>query len=163
MQLTAAAGCTEPALLERAGAQEIDAKLRLWRLDHDDAERLLPGLEARGSLAFSQVEQTYDVAATTDTPDPLQGDEWWLAQIGVDGVTPPGPGIPVTIVDSGLDFSHPEFLGRADTLALNDQEPAGVGGEHGTSVASVIGAPLNGVGLVGVYPRAVLRLGRGEG
>ena len=49
VQLTAAAACTEPVLLERAGAQEIDAKLRLWRLDHDDAERLLTGLEARGS------------------------------------------------------------------------------------------------------------------
>ena len=157
VRLEAAASCVEPALLERAGAREIDAKLRLWRLEHDLAERLMPGLAARGSLAFSQVEQTYDVAVTTETPDPLQADEWWLAQIGVDGLTPPGPGIPVTIVDSGLDFSHPEFAGRADTLALNDQEPAGIGGEHGTSVASVIGAPINGVGLVGIYPRAVLR------
>ena len=157
IRLNAAAACTEPALLERAGALEIDAALRLWRLDRDLAERLLPGLEARKSLVFAQVEQTYDVAATTETPDPLQVDEWWRSQIGIDGLTAPGPGVPVTIVDSGLDFSHPEFAGRADTLALNDQEPAGIGGEHGTSVASVIGAPLNGVGLVGIYPRAVLR------
>ena len=42
-------------------------------------------------------------------------------------------------------------------VALNSQEPVGVGGEHGTSVASVIGAPANGVGLVGIYPQAVLR------
>ena len=42
-------------------------------------------------------------------------------------------------------------------MALNAQEPAPLGGEHGTLVASVIGAPLNGVGLVGIYPRAVLR------
>ena len=59
----------------------------------------------------------------------------------------------MTIVDSGLDFSHPGSSGAPDTLALNDQEPAGVGGEHGTSVASVTRALLNGVGLVGVYPR----------
>jgi subtilisin family serine protease len=63
----------------------------------------------------------------------------------------------VTIVDSGLDVAHPEFLGRADTQALNAQEPAPFGGEHGTMVSSVIAAPLNGVGLVGIYPRAVLR------
>ena len=97
------------------------------------------------------------MAAVTETPDPLQGDEWWRAQIGIDGLTPPGPGVPVTIVDSGLDFSHPEFAGRADTIPLNEQEPPGIGGEHGTSVASLIAAPLNGVGVVGIYPRAILR------
>ncbi len=97
------------------------------------------------------------MAATTDTPDPLQVDEWWLSQIGVSGLTAPGPGVPVTIVDSGLDVDHPEFLGRPDTVTLNAQEPAPIGGEHGTSVASVIAAPANGVGLVGIYPRAVLR------
>ena len=63
----------------------------------------------------------------------------------------------MTIVDSGLDVAHPEFLGRADTQTLNAQEPAPFGGEHGTMVSSVIAAPLNGVGLVGIYPRAVLR------
>ena len=117
----------------------------------------MPGLRVRGALVFAQAERTYRVAATTDTVDPLQADEWWLSQIGVDGLTPPGPGVPVSLVDSGLDFSHPEFAGRADTTALNTQEPASIGGEHGTSVASVIGAPQNGVGEVGIYPRAVLR------
>ena len=117
----------------------------------------MPGLRVRGALVFAQAERTYRVAATTDTVDPLQADEWWLSQIGVDGLTPPGPGVPISLVDSGLDFSHPEFAGRADTTALNVQEPASIGGEHGTSVASVIGAPQNGVGEVGIYPRAVLR------
>ena len=63
----------------------------------------------------------------------------------------------MTIVDSGLDVSHPEFAGRPDIALLNAQEPAGVGGEHGTSVASVIGAPANGVGVIGIYPQATLR------
>ena len=74
-----------------------------------------------------------------------------------EGQTPPGPGVPVTIVDSGLDLTHPEFAGASRHRPLNAQEPAPLGGEHGTSVASVIGAPLNGVGLVGIYPQAVLR------
>jgi hypothetical protein len=157
IQLTAAAACRESAALTMAGATQVDARLRLWRLQPRLAGTLVPALRARGDLVFAQRERSYRVAAMTDTPDPLQADEWWLSQIGVDGLTPPGPGVPVTIVDSGLDISHPEFAGRADTLTLNDQEPAGIGGEHGTSVASVIAAPLNGVGLVGIYPRAVLR------
>ena len=63
----------------------------------------------------------------------------------------------MTIVDSGIDVTHPDFLGRANTETLNPQEPAGVGGEHGTAVGSLVGAPANGVGIVGVYPEALLR------
>ena len=54
-------------------------------------------------------------------------------------------------------MSHPEFLGRVNTETLNAQEPAGIGGEHGTSVASIVAAPANGVGMVGIYPDALLR------
>ena len=63
----------------------------------------------------------------------------------------------MTIVDSGIDVTHPEFLDRLNTETLNPQEPAGVGGEHGTSVGSLVAAPANGVGIVGIYPDAVLR------
>ena len=70
---------------------------------------------------------------------------------------PPGPGRAVTIVDSGVDVTHPEFLGRANTEMLNDQEPVGLGGEHGTAVGSIVASPANGLGVVGVYPEAVLR------
>ena len=157
VQLKPAAACLETVGLTRAGATRIDAKHRLWRLAPRNAASLVAGLRARGALAAAQEEQTYRVAATTETPDPLQGDEWWLTHIGIEGLTPPGPGVPITVVDTGLDFSHPEFAGRPDLSALNDQEPAGIGGEHGTMVASVIGAPLNGVGVVGIYPRAVIR------
>ncbi len=157
VRLTAAASCAEPAGLTAAGARQVDAKLRLWRLDADAVGSLLPALERRGAVAATQLERTYDLAATTVDPDPLQAEEWWLAQIGVEGLTPPGPGVPVTIVDSGIDVQHPEFAGRPDLSLLNAQEPAGIGGEHGTSVASVIGAPVNGIGVVGIYPQVVLR------
>ncbi|HET7513224.1 MAG TPA: S8 family serine peptidase [Gaiella sp.] len=157
VQLTRSAACSESVALSRAGAREIDARLRLWRLEPALAESAVPALRARHALIFAQRERTYRVAATVDTPDPLQADEWWLSQIGISGLTPPGPGVPVTIVDSGLDVGHPEFLGRPDTQTLNEQEPAPFGGEHGTMVSSVIAAPVNGVGLVGIYPRAILR------
>ena len=166
VQLTRTASCTEAAALTRAGAQLVDARARLWRLDPTLAATAVPALRERHAVVFAQRERTYRVAATTDTPEPLQADEWWLDQIGVAGLTPPGPGVPVTIVDSGLDVQHPEFLGRADTETLNPQEPAPIGGDHGTSVASVIAAPVNGVGLVGLYPRVVLRswdAARGDG
>jgi Subtilase family len=90
--------------------------------------------------------------------DPLQGQEWWLAKIGADQVVPPGPGVPITLVDSGVDPTHPEFAGRPNTSFLNDQTVTGPGAEfHGTAVASIAAAPANGLGIVGVYPQAVLQ------
>lgn len=101
--------------------------------------------------------QPVQALSSAVSPDPLSADEWWRAAIGADGLTPPGPGVPLTIVDSGLDVTHPEFAGRPNTETLNPQEPAPLGGEHGTAVASLVGAPANGEGIVGVYPEAILR------
>ena len=39
VRLTAAASCTEPAALTAAGARQVDAKLRLWRLAADATGR----------------------------------------------------------------------------------------------------------------------------
>jgi hypothetical protein len=93
------------------------------------------------------------VAAPVVETDPLEGDEWWRAAIGADSSPAPGPGKPLTIVDSGLDVSHPEFAGRPDTTLLNRQTVRDREDDHGTEVASVAGAPANGIGVVGVYPR----------
>ena len=92
-----------------------------------------------------------------DAADPLVPTEWWRADVHIDTLTPPGPGVPVTIVDSGVSFGHSEFVGRPNLIALNSQEPAPLGGVHGTAVASVVGAPVNGIGVVGIYPTAVIR------
>jgi subtilase family protein len=97
-------------------------------------------------------------AAATVAADPLAGGEWWLADIGADRAVAPGPGVPIIVVDSGVDPTHPEFAGRPNTTYLNGQTVAGAGEYHGTAVASLIAAPANGVGLVGVYPQANLQV-----
>jgi Subtilase family len=62
------------------------------------------------------------------------------------------------VIDSGVDLTHLEFAGRAGTEALNGQVLSGDDGyPHGTAVSSVVGAPANAAGLVGVYPQAALR------
>jgi len=97
-------------------------------------------------------------AEVADVPtDPLAGEEWWRADIHADTLTPPGPGVPVTLVDTGVDFSHQEFVGRPNLTPLDEQQPQPIGGVHGTAVASVVGAPQNGVGLVGIYPQSIIR------
>jgi hypothetical protein len=95
-------------------------------------------------------------AGAAGRSDPLQGQEWFLAAVGADQALPPGPGVPLTIVDSGLDAAQPDFAGRPNTTYLNGQTVAGPSEFHGTEIASVAAAPANGIGIVGVYPQAAL-------
>jgi len=145
-------------VLRQSGGTLVAKELNLWRLPADRAARALRNMRTSGSVAFAEREGTY--AATVSSiagTDPLVSQEWWRSAIGVDGLTPPGPGVPVSLVDSGVDLEHPEFAGRPNLSTLNTQEPQPFGGVHGTEVASVVGAPENGVGIVGVYPEAVIR------
>jgi hypothetical protein len=152
--------------LRRAGGELIAAPLALWRLPSWTAEQLLPGLVRRGLVR----SVTPDVPVGTDPRsgrgffaqlfvDPLSPTEWWIPHIGADRWTPPGPGIPVTMIDSGVDLSHEEFAGRPNTVPLNTQNITANDEEaHGTATASVAGAPENGVGIVGLYPQAKLQI-----
>lgn len=155
--LRADAGPAAAARLESVGGRLVDARLRLWEIVSADAGEVVDTLREDGAVRFTQPVRTYAVAASAAAVDPLSASEWWRAEIGLGALVPPGPGIPVTIVDSGVFVDHPEFAGRADLQLLNEQEPAPLGGEHGTMVASVVGAPENGQGVVGIYPQAVLR------
>ena len=75
-----------------------------------------------------------------------------------------GNGVRVNVIDSGLEMQHPDLF--ANILADgsydfveddNDPTSSDTGGDHGTSVAGIIAAAANGVGGVGVAPRANLQ------
>ena len=87
---------------------------------------------------------------------PTADDEWWLPVVDTLGLTPPGPGKPVFIVDRGVDLGHPDLAGRPDTVALNPQtfRHEDADGFHATGLASIIGSPGRPGGLIGIYPRA---------
>jgi hypothetical protein len=120
------------------------------------ASRLAIALAA--TIAALGMAGTAVAATGRISDDPLQGQEWWLHDVGADQATPPGPGIPLAIVDSGLDVTTPEFAGRPDVTILNSQTVLGAEEWHGTVVASVAAAPVNGVGIVGIYPQAALEI-----
>jgi subtilisin family serine protease len=141
-------------LLRQAGAAEIGPELRIWRVP----AAAVRSLRRAGVVAYSAPERRLTSAAAATVPaDPLVDEQWWRAAVGADGAAPPGPGKPVTVVDSGLDVTHPEFANRPNTTLLNNQTTRADEDDHGTEVSSVIAAPENGVGLVGIYPRADLR------
>ena len=152
------------AALRRAGAELISPPLQMWRLPTAQARRLLPRLMRAGAARSIQPDRPLDSSLWSGLgfsslgSDPLVPTEWWIPHIGADRWQPPGPGVPLTVIDSGLDLTHEEFRGRPNTIALNKQLFLEDESElHGTAVASVAAAPVNGRGLVGVYPGARLR------
>ena len=95
--------------------------------------------------------------------DPMDPSPWWMPQIGANRLTAPAAGFPLTIVDDGIDTGHREFAGRRITF-LNGHDVVPQEDYHGTMLASVAAAPLDGVGVAGLYPQANLRLAdTGEG
>jgi hypothetical protein len=148
--------------MRQAGGRLIDPQIQLWSLPSHAAARMLPGLRAAGlvrsvtpDLPLRPLQVTRAQSLCTD---PLCNNEWWIHAVGADVWTPPGPGVPVTMIDSGVDLNHPEFAGRPETTALNTQTFSATEGElHGTATASMVGAPQNGVGIEGIYPQAKLQ------
>jgi subtilisin family serine protease len=143
-------------LARAAGGTELAHELRIWRVP----SYAIGELRRAGVVRVSRPEQLLPTLAASqqNATDPLVPEEWWRAAIGSDQVDAPGAGKPVTVVDSGIDLSHPEFATRPNTTALNAQTTTEVDEDHGTEVSSVIAAPNNGVGIVGIYPDAVLRV-----
>jgi subtilisin family serine protease len=143
-------------LARAAGGTELAHALRIWRVPSYE----VAALRRAGVVRISRTEQFIPTFATAQqqATDPLVPLEWWRAAIGSDQVDSPGAGKPVTVVDSGVDLTHPEFATRPNTTALNTQTTTDEDEDHGTAVSSVVAAPNNGVGIVGIYPDAVLRV-----
>jgi hypothetical protein len=140
--------------LRRAGGIRIARALPIWRLPSRAAVRALPRL-LRERLV-TEAEPNQSLRAENHLPDPIA--QWWPPFVGLDREEPPGPGKPLTVIDTGVDLAHEEFATRPNTRALNPQSTNAQNEEHGTAVASVAAAPTNGVGVAGVYPQALLQV-----
>ena len=82
---------------------------------------------------------------------------WGVEHYGADDVHATGntgAGINVAVIDSGVDYNHPDLDGPyVDGIDLfnNDPNPMDDNG-HGTHVSGIIAAELNGQGVVGAAP-----------
>jgi len=97
---------------------------------------------------------------------PVTFDTRQVIPLGVQRVGPPatgsdGDGIGIAIVDSGIDFAHPDLdpAPNAAATAFNALNPGAScqdDGGHGTHIAGIIAAQNNSIGVVGVAPAATL-------
>ncbi|MDD5371513.1 MAG: S8 family serine peptidase [Anaerolineaceae bacterium] len=80
----------------------------------------------------------------------IQADIVWNKHYGGDANTP------VAILDTGIDLSHPDLaqnLQQGFDFIKNDNLPNDENG-HGTHVAGIVAAAVNGIGILGVAPFA---------
>jgi subtilisin family serine protease len=139
--------------LRRAGGVKIATALPVWRVPSRSALRVLPGLVQNGLVAEISADQPLSTYA-----EPLEPLEWWIPVVRANQAVAPGPGRPLTIIDSGVDITHEEFAARPSTNVMNVQSTVARNEEHGTAVASVAAAPVNNLGLVGIYPQVALQI-----
>jgi hypothetical protein len=144
-------------LLAANGGTIVSPELHIWRLRSGAAQRLIPRLRSLKALRYAEPDRP--VSRHGHLGDPLAAPHigWHLYRVGADRAEPPGPGIPLTVIDSGLDLAHMEFRARPNTSVLNEQQIQFGEEYHGTIVASTAAAPTDAQGTVGVYPQAVLR------
>ena len=100
--------------LRRAGATLVEHDLQIWALPPRTARRLLPALVSRGLARRIEADRSLRVLSSGAGQAVLPGSQWWLEAIHAAKLTPPGPGKPVTVVDTGVDVYHPEFAGRPE-------------------------------------------------
>jgi hypothetical protein len=147
-------------LVANHGGTILSPGLHIWRLRSGTANSLLPRLRRLGALRYAEPDRPVRSNSHLNGGDPLVAPAigWHLYHVGADRAEPPGPGVPVTVVDSGLDTTHMEFVGRPNTFVLNEQQVDLETDEyHGTMVASTAAAPTDGKGTVGIYQQAILR------
>ncbi|WP_028572290.1 S8 family serine peptidase [Desulfonatronum lacustre] len=104
--------------------------------------------------------------------DPIFPDQWqihpsspWNVRAYPVWLDYTGKGVTVFVADDGFQVDHPDLAANIIShVNLETMEPDGrprsENDNHGTSVAGLIAAPINGLGVVGVAPEASLILGR---
>jgi subtilisin family serine protease len=130
--------------------------------------RLMAAVAAAFTFALAAA-----VPAAAATNDPLNAKQWGPQQVRAEQAwsTSTGSGVTIGIVDSGVDFDHPDlagkllqgatFLGCGTTSCGNGDWESGpadrraVKSTHGTHVAGIAAAATgNGIGIAGVAPAA---------
>ncbi|HVF75377.1 MAG TPA: S8 family serine peptidase [Acidimicrobiales bacterium] len=67
-----------------------------------------------------------------------------------------GAGVPVAVIDTGIDLSHPDLVVASTGVNCSSGTSYSDGNGHGTHVAGTIGARADGRGVLGVAPGTVM-------
>lgn len=149
------------------------------------AATLMPFSAAHAAMSAADLaalcSALYEPVFGVPNQEPLGVCQWDMALINAgEGASydfATGLGVTVGVIDSGVDFNHPDIAPNLDvdlscSFIFDDTptaDPAEVANgdcsnkgavqdlnSHGTHVASTIAAPVNGIGIAGVAPEATI-------
>ncbi len=129
----------------------------------------------------SDIEESYERVATVPNyrvSDSLYGNQSYI-NVGNAWSSYRGSGVTVAVIDTGIDTDHSEFVGKISEYSYNASEDKIVKDYtltdgsydwsliedeqgHGTSVAGVVAASMNGEGVVGIAPEVTLLIIKAE-
>ena len=116
--------------------------------------------ELRLTGLFRSVERDYLASVAAQPNDPHYSAQWSLPRAGVPAaweLSTGGWSAPVAVLDTGVDFSHPDLAGQllpGYDFINGDSDPSDDHG-HGTRMSGIVAAALNnGEGIVGVAPNS---------
>ncbi len=154
--------------LDATGAEVVSRNeplhLLVVRPRPGEAGRLTARLRRHPAVRYVEADREHAVTSLATPSDPLyrEGGQWNLDAVHAPeawDLLPPGGSTIVAVLDTGLDYGHPEFRGQTarggcsaalETCGTSNQEPQDVLG-HGTHVAGIIGAATdNGTGIASV-------------
>lgn len=161
------AGLSEAELqkiLQKAGAHGVARRLehinvRVVSVPPQAEAAVARALSRNPHIKFAEVDRALALQQTAN--DPYYSNAWHLPKIGAPTAWDQGTGTGVTvaILDTGVDASHPDLVGRlvsgwnAADRGFNTSDING----HGTRVAGVVAANTNnGVGVASIAWRASL-------
>ena len=154
----------EQRLIQRHRGKFRHTFKRIKALSAKLTDQAIAELQNNPSVAYIEEDATISVIE----PEFGSGEyleAWGVSRIGSESVHAmqiQGAGIKVAVLDTGIDYTHPDLNDnyRGGINIINPELPAGPFDDswnsHGTHVAGIIAAELDGNGLVGVAPKASL-------
>jgi subtilisin family serine protease len=117
------------------------------------ADKVITALSHRADVTYAEPDATTEATQTPN--DPGWTAQWDLAKVNAPAAwdkTTGSSSVVVAVLDSGVDFTHPDLQGRfvaGYDFIDNDTDPTDQYG-HGTSIAGILGASSNNaIGLAG--------------
>ncbi len=169
------------AAAARRSADEVRNEYALLEVDHwpirslsvycfvyrvpsgEDREALIDRLKSDARIESVQALHEFETgtSANTNYDDTYANLQYGLGILDISAAhrISRGQGVRVAIIDSDADSKHEDLKGRLSKIEVFVNSKSGTDAEHGTAVASVIGANANNAkGIVGIAPEARLEL-----
>lgn len=128
-----------------------------------DRKSIIATLNADARVESAQLLQSFEVRMNSagSYDDTYAGLQYGLDILEIAAVhrTTRGAGIRIAMIDSTVDKNHEDLQGRIEWIREFANKGESVDRNHGTAIASVIGARSNNAaGIVGIAPEATLEV-----